>query len=93
LGLATVYRLSIPKPVRRRIEALPGRYRQRVWRLIQSLATNPRPPSAKQLREREQMYRIALDDYRIVYSIEDDLLIIEVVKVGPKEGPEFYQDI
>lgn len=79
--------------MRRRIDALPGRYRQRVWRLIQSLASNPRPAGAKQLREREQMYRIALDDYRIVYSIEDDLLIIEVVKVGSKAGPEFYQDV
>lgn len=89
----TVYRLSIPKPVIRRIEALPGRYRQRVWRLIQSLASNPRPAGAKLLREHESMYRIALDDYRIVYSIEDDLLLIEVVKVGQKEGPEFYEDI
>ncbi|MCE7983852.1 MAG: type II toxin-antitoxin system RelE/ParE family toxin [Caldilinea sp. CFX5] len=88
-----MYQLRIPKPVRRRIDALPGRYRQRVWRLIQSLASNPRPAGAKQLREREQMYRIALDDYRIVYSIEDDLLIIEVVKVGSKAGPEFYQDV
>jgi len=88
-----VYRLNIPKPVSRQIEALPGRYRQRFWRLIQSLASNPRPAAAKLLRTGENRYRIRVDDYRLVYRIFDDVLIVEVVKVGQKEGPEFYQDV
>lgn len=88
-----MYQLRIPKPVRRQIEALPGRYRQRVWRQIQSLATEPRPATAKPLRTGENRYRIRLDDYRLVYRIEDDLLIVEVVKVGHKDGPEFYEDV
>lgn len=91
--MMTRYRLSIAKPVRQTIDKLPGRYRQRVWRLIASLADDPRPPSAKQLREQEGIYRIALDAIRIVYSIEDDILLIEVVKVGRKHGPEFYEDL
>lgn len=88
-----VYRLNIPKPVTRQIEALPGRYRQRFWRLIQSLASEPRPVSAKLLRTGENRYRIRVDDYRLVYRIFDDVLIVEVIKVGQKEGPEFYQDV
>jgi mRNA-degrading endonuclease RelE of RelBE toxin-antitoxin system len=44
------------------------------------------------LREKEAIYRIALDQIRIVYSIEDEMLVVEVVKVGRKHGPEFYAD-
>lgn len=89
----SVYQLKIPKPVRRQIEKLPGRYRQQVWRLLGSLTSNPRPVGAKPLREREGFYRLTLDQYRIVYSIEDDILVIEVIKVGQKHGPEFYNKI
>jgi len=85
------YQLKIPKPVRRQIEKLPGRYRQQVWRIIGALASDPRPADAKPLREREGVYRLALDQYRIVYSIEDDILLIEVINVGRKQGPEFMK--
>ena len=88
-----LYRLDLSKPIRHQIDNLPGRYRQRIKTIIQSLRTNPRPNTAKLLREKYQMYRIALDDYRIVYSIDDDVLIIELIKVGRKHGPEFYGDL
>lgn len=87
------YRLELKTTVLRQIEALPGRYRQRVRRVIAELAVNPRPQIAQPLRTFPDRYRIRLDDYRIVYYIEDDLLIVEIVKVGRKHGPEFYDDI
>ena len=88
-----VYQLEIPTRVRRQIDRLPGHYRQRVKQVIQLLPSNPRPANAKLLREKEQIYRIALDQYRIVYSIEDEVLVIEIVKVGRKHAPEFYDDV
>jgi mRNA interferase RelE/StbE len=88
-----LYQLEIPKAVRRQIDNLPGRYRQRIKAIIQSLRTDPRPDNTKLLREKHQVYRIALDEYRIVYSIDDYVLIVEVVKVGRKHGPEFYAEI
>lgn len=87
------YRLEIKTTVLRQIDALPGRYRQRVRRTIAKLAMNPRPLIAHPLRTFPDRYRIRLDDYRIVYRIEDDLLIVEIVKVGRKHGPAFYDDI
>lgn len=87
------YQLEIKGRVFRQIAALPGNYRQRVKRLIATLATNPRPSNAKELRNLKDRYRIRIDQYRVVYRVEDDLLVIEVLKVGKKEGPEFYEDI
>jgi mRNA interferase RelE/StbE len=88
-----VYQLEIPVRVRRQIDRLPGRYRQRVKEIIEQLVIDPRPSKAKLLREKEEIYRIAFDQYRIVYSIEDEILVIVVVKVGHKQGPEFYADV
>ena len=88
-----MYQLNIKKSVLRQIDALPGNYRQRVRGLIANLANNPRPQNAKLLRKKRAIYRIALDYYRIVYRIEDDILVVEMLKVGLKRGPEFYQDV
>lgn len=87
------YRLEIPTRVQRQIDRLSGHYRQRVKEMIRRLAIDPRPANAKLLHDKEAIYRIALDQIRIVYSIEDEILVIEVVKVGRKHGPEFYADI
>ena len=88
-----MYQLRIKKSVLRQIEALPGHYRQRVRGIIAYLIHNPFPPTTKLLRGKQNIYRIALDRYRIVYRIEDDILVIEVLKVGAKSNPEFYDDI
>ncbi len=87
------YRLEIPTHVRHQVDRLPGHYRQRVKEIIQRLSVNPRPGNAKLLREKAAIYRIALDHIRIVYSIEEEVLVVAVVKVGRKHGPEFYADI
>ena len=54
---------------------------RRIMRTIRSLADNPRPPGAKKLSARER-YRIRRGDYRIVYSIQDEVCTVWVVKVG-----------
>lgn len=85
-----MYRLEIAKAVQRQIDALPGNYRQRIRAVIKALASNPRPSTAILLRQQHNLYRIAIDHYRLVYAIEDEILQVEVLKVGSKHGPEFY---
>lgn len=87
------YQLNIPATVRKQINNLPGRYQQRVQRLIAELAADPHPSHAKLLRNSQNRDRIRLDNYRIVYRIEDDILLVEVLKVGQKDGSEFYEDV
>ena len=54
---------------------------RRIMRTIRSLADNPRPPEAKKLSARER-YRIRQGNDRIVYSIQDRVCIVWIVKVG-----------
>lgn len=88
-----MYQLKIKKAALWQINALPGRYHQRLRMVIADLAKNPLPPETKLLRGKHNMYRIAIDLYRIVCTIEDDILLVEVIKVGLKAGPEFYEDV
>jgi mRNA interferase RelE/StbE len=48
---------------------------------IGNLAENPRPPGAEKLSGQEK-YRLRQGNYRIIYSIEENRLIVMVVKVG-----------
>ena len=62
-------------------------------RVIAELAYNPRPPSAKPMEDELSGYlRIRVDDYRIIYTIEDDVLLIEIVRVAPRT-PSTYKGL
>lgn len=50
---------------------------------IRALAENPRPRDAKKLKGYENTYRIRVGDYRILYEVHDNILLVLVVKVGP----------
>ena len=60
--------------------------RQRIVRRIQILAEPPRPPGCEKLSGYQNHYRIRQGVYRIVYAIEDDALVVYVVKVGHRKA-------
>jgi mRNA interferase RelE/StbE len=82
------YRIELKKSVPKDFEAIPKRDLQRIILAIRSLAGNPRPPQSRKLSGLEQ-YRLRQGDYRILCSIEDDLLIVFVVAVGHRK--EIYR--
>lgn len=88
-----IYQIDISKRTRRAIEQIPGHMRQRIKREIARLAFEPRPPHAIELRGTlRDRYKIRLDQYRIVYWIQDDVAIVQVLKAG-KKTPGFYDDL
>ena len=78
------YRLFIKPSAAKEIESLPKPDRKKVVARIQSLTKGPRPHGCEKLSEHEH-YRIRQGNYRILYSIEDERLIIVVVKVGHRK--------
>ena len=79
------YSLRIKKSARKELEYIATRAdRRRVIKRIESLADDPRPPGAVKLSGREQ-YRVRQGRYRILYSIEDAVLIVYVVKIGDRK--------
>ena len=83
-------RLSLSKAVQQDIERLPGNMRQRVRRTIAELATDPRPQAAKTMQdELAGYYRIRLDNYCIIYTIDDDVVLVEVIRVARRTSQTY----
>ena len=78
------YRLVIKPSASKEIEALPKQDRKRVVNKIQGLAEDPRPVGCEKLSGNEQ-YRLRQGNYRILYSIEDRILIVMVVKIAHRK--------
>jgi len=78
------YRAEIKKSAVKEIERLPRKDMKAVLERIEALSENPRPHDCKKLSAQEK-YRIRCGNYRILYSIADDILIVFVVKVGHRK--------
>ena len=76
------YDIEITRSARRSLLALPRDVQRRISTAIDGLAADPRPPGCRKLAGSESMYRRRVGDYRIVYEIRDDRLLIMVIKVG-----------
>jgi mRNA interferase RelE/StbE len=80
------YRVFIKPSAAREIEGIAAKkQRQQIVAKIEALSDDPRPPGCEKLTGREQ-YRVRQGAYRIVYAIEDDRLVVYVVKVGHRSS-------
>lgn len=79
------YQVIVTAPARKQLLALPKQVRERAEKRIDALADDPRPPKCKALHgEWKGHYRIRVGEYRVVYRVEDDVLIVLVIRVGPR---------
>ena len=78
------YKIEIKKSASKEIEKLPKVILKRILNKIRSLGNEPRPSGCKKLTADEK-YRIRVGDYRILYSIEDNKLVVYIVKVGHRK--------
>jgi mRNA interferase RelE/StbE len=75
------YRIELRPAAARALKKLDPPIRRRIQGAITLLAEDPRPPAARALRGRPAL-RVRVSDYRIIYTVEDDVLLIVVVTVG-----------
>lgn len=77
------YEVRFTPAVDRQIGKLPRAIRPKIIARAEALADNPRPHGVKRLTNAKQgTYRIREGDYRIVYDIEDAILLVLVVRVA-----------
>ena len=75
------YKIFIKPTAAKELKRLPKKDVHLITSKIQSLSQEPRPHGCEKLSAQER-YRIRQGNYRIVYSIEDDKLIVYVVKIA-----------
>ena len=76
------YRIDIAATAVRQLRRLDRTAQRRVQAAIELLADNPRPKGAKKLVGGDGEWRVRTGDYRIVYEIFDNKLLVLVVAVG-----------
>ena len=75
------YEIVLRKSVRKDLEPIPKRDVQRILTDIAALANDPRPPQSRKLSGSEK-YRLRCGTYRVLYEIQNAVLIVCIVKVG-----------
>ena len=76
------YSLEFSARAYRQFAKLERSAQQRLAPAIDTLADDPHPASSVKLVGGDDLYRIRVGAYRIVYAIEDDRLVVLVVKLG-----------
>ena len=74
---AVEFRRSADKDLRR----LEPAVQRRVLRAAETLASNPRPNGCRKLQGRENAFRIRVGDYRVIYTVDDVVLIVAIERV------------
>ena len=75
------YKIVFKQSVVKDLRSIPKKDVQRILQKIDQLADDPRPIGGQKLADAEK-YRIRQGNYRILYSIEDDIVTVTVVKIG-----------
>ena len=84
------YKIEFKPAALRSFSILPKPIQKQIAKKIDALANNPRPPGVKKLSGGESRFRIRSGDYRVVYEIRDNELLILVVRVGHRR--EVYRE-
>jgi len=75
------HRIELRPAAVRALRRIQGRDRDRIRGAIALLAHDPRPPGARALQGRPGL-RVRVGDYRIVYTVDDGVLLVVVITVG-----------
>lgn len=79
------YNIIIKSSAKKELATLPKPIITRLISTIESLSTEPRPSGVRKLTGTQNIYRIRVADYRIIYRIEDQHLVIEVVRIAHRK--------
>lgn len=76
------YIIEIAPKAARQLKKLPTRVRVRIGAKIDGLGRDPRPTQAIKLSGGSDFYRLRAGEYRIIYQVRDDVLVVLVVAIG-----------
>ena len=86
------YRVVIKAGAARELELVGNRVdRRRLVDRIAELAGDPRPQGSERLSGQIDLYRVRSGNYRVIYEVEDRVILVTVVKVGHRK--DIYRKI
>ena len=80
------YKIEFLKTAEKEFYKLPKEIQKRIAKKLESLKINPYPSTVKALKDGQGRLRFRVGDYRIIYRVETDVLVILVIKVGHRKN-------
>jgi mRNA interferase RelE/StbE len=80
------YRIDLARRAAKALDAIDKPQRRRVMAVIDGLTDDPRPPRCTKLSGRDNQWRVRAGDYRVVYEIHDERLLVLVIDVGHRSS-------
>ena len=77
-----IYRIDLTRRAAKALDEIDKPQRRRVIAVIDRLATDPRPPRCVKLSGRDNQWRVRAGDYRVLYEVHDDRLLVLVIELG-----------
>ena len=74
--------ITFARSARRELERLERPIAARILDRIETLADDPRPPGSRKLHGRNAYWRLRVGDYRVLYSVDDEKRVIDIVAIG-----------
>ena len=84
------YLVKIHRKAEKQLRRIPKNQRERLVTTMRSLHDNPRPPRSQKLDD--ALYRIRRGQYRIIYAIFDEDVVVVVCKVA-RRAEDTYRDL
>lgn len=81
-GNETDWRVEFTTAAAREFRKLPRAVQLRLQPHIDALTCNPRPDGATKLSGEDDLWRLRVGEYRLIYAVADEVLLVLVVKVG-----------
>ena len=75
------YKVEWKRPALRELEKLPHQAVSRIVVAVGKLSADPYPPGARKLVGSDRNYRIRVGDYRVIYEVLDDVLVVSIIRV------------
>jgi mRNA interferase RelE/StbE len=80
------YKILIKKSAAGELEAVAGKKdRERITQRILALAESPRPMGVEKLSGTNEKYRMRQGNFRILYEIQDDALVVYIVRIADRK--------
>lgn len=79
-----MYKVQVERKAQKKLAKIPAPYYTNIKTAILNLGNNPRPQGCKKLKGRDG-YRIRVADYRVIYEIHDNVLLVQVIDLGHRK--------
>ncbi len=75
------YRIEWKRSALKELRRLPSPVQRRIFQAVEDLTDNPYPHGVVKLTGSKHSYRLRVGDYRVVYTVESSILLIEIVRI------------